>query len=178
MTESDILKALSNVIEPDLGKDLVTLNMIKDVVIEGDNVSFTVVLTTRRPLKDVIKNACINAVHPLVNKKAVVQIKFTANTNSNRRDNHSVLPGVKYNCCGEWQGGVGKSTVAANLALALSRRGSSCRINGCRHIWCQCTYYVWHTWRTSLNERSERKGYDYTAGEIWHKTHEHWLAGR
>src|SRR6218665_3769500 len=96
MTESDILKALGNVIEPDLGKDLVTLNMIKDVVIEGTNVSFTVVLTTPAcPLKDVIKNACINAVHILVNKSATVNIKFTANTNSNRKDGKSVLPGVK-----------------------------------------------------------------------------------
>ena len=43
MTEADILKALSNVQEPDLGKDLVTLNMVKDIVIDGNNVSFTIV---------------------------------------------------------------------------------------------------------------------------------------
>ncbi|WP_298413459.1 iron-sulfur cluster assembly protein, partial [Hydrotalea sp.] len=53
MTESDILKALSHVQEPDLGKDLVTLNMVKDIVLDGNNVQFTLVLTTPAcPLKE------------------------------------------------------------------------------------------------------------------------------
>ena len=63
MTEADILKALSNVQEPDLGKDLVTLNMIKDLKVEGNDVSFTIVLTTPAcPMKDLMKNACENAI--------------------------------------------------------------------------------------------------------------------
>ena len=58
--------------EPDLGKDLVTLNMVKDVSISGDDVSFTVVLTTPAcPMKDMIRNACVNAVQLLVNKQAM-----------------------------------------------------------------------------------------------------------
>ena len=57
MTQDDILKALSTVKEPDLGKDLVTLNMVRDIEIDGKFVSFTVVLTTPAcPLKDLIKN--------------------------------------------------------------------------------------------------------------------------
>ena len=55
MTKEQVLQALSNVQEPDLGKDLVTLNMIKDIVIEGNNVSFTIVLTTPAcPMKDLM----------------------------------------------------------------------------------------------------------------------------
>src|SRR6476620_7053053 len=96
MTQEDVLKALSNVQEPDLGKDLVTLNMVKDIVIEGNYVSFTVVLTTPEcPLKDMIKNACINAVKMLVNKEATVNVKFTAQTTTKRTDPGSVLPKVK-----------------------------------------------------------------------------------
>ena len=96
MTEEQILKALSNVQEPDLGKDLVTLNMIKNIVISGNRVSFTVVLTTPAcPMKDHIKNACINAIKILANKDAQVVVNFTANTTTNRQDPHSVLPKVK-----------------------------------------------------------------------------------
>ena len=96
MTNEDILKALSNVAEPDLGSDLVTLNMVKDVVINGNAVSFTVVLTTPAcPMKDHIQNACINAVKLLVDKEAVVTVNFTSNTTSNRTDPKTILSGVK-----------------------------------------------------------------------------------
>ena len=96
MTQEDILKALSNVQEPDLGKDLVTLNMIKNIMISGNVVAFTIVLTTPAcPMKDMIHNACMNAILHYVDKEAQVKINMTSNVTTKKGKDETTLRDVK-----------------------------------------------------------------------------------
>ena len=126
IAESQILDALRSVLDPDLNRDIVSLNFVRNLKIEGSTVSFDVNLTTPAcPVKDRLRDQSRDAVLAKVPGVKDVRVNMTADVRRPPAADTSVLKNVRHIIAvGSGKGGVGKSTVAANLAVSLAGSGA------------------------------------------------------
>src|SRR6267142_5605936 len=127
ITESKVLDALRSVMDPDLKRDIVSLNFIRNMKIDGESVSFDVNLTTPAcPVKERLREQSRQAVLAAIPGVKDVRVNMTAEVRRPPAPETSRIKGVKnIIAVGSGKGGVGKSTVASNIAVSLAKSGAA-----------------------------------------------------